>query len=306
MNIGNIFNKIGSYIDTKKEENRIYNELVNNSLVFTNFSNYTKNNNICNEGRCEEYMLLCPNLNKEYAMILDSIVPIYETALFILYTTQKKDNKNYVLVFTNYRIFVIDKTTYTILNYQDIKLFDIISKSLMTQIINFNNIILGVDTNKDNIENVERFFKDSTNRYELINNKTKYLCGIVPVYQRLNKINSGISIDNNRYVVFHDRKEKNYKVLYDDILNYELMEDGIVVLKKKTMDASHSMKSVKQSCSTITLRVTLKNNEMFVITLLESSAFASTYNHTDQTYINNFNFSKEIIDKLDSLAPKLY
>ena len=48
MNIGNIFNKIGSYIDTKKEENRIYNELVNNSLVFTNFYNHTKNNTVCN------------------------------------------------------------------------------------------------------------------------------------------------------------------------------------------------------------------------------------------------------------------
>jgi len=306
MNISSIFDKVNNLIETKKEENRIYNELLNKSLKFENLQNIVIRNTLQNEGRWEEILQLCPNLNIEQAKLIDSIIPLQETYLKIIYITQKIDNHNYIMIFTNNYIFVVDKELHLIMTYENITLFDIISKSLMTQIVNFNNIIIGIDTTQNNLNEIYQLIKNPEYRNNLINEKTKYLYGITPIYQRLNKINSGISIDNNKNVIFHDKKINNYGYKYEDIKNYEILEDQIVVLKKKTDEYSHRLTSVKQSCNTIILRVTLINDQVFSITLLEPTTFNSLYNHTDSIYTKNFNFAKEIIDKLDSLNPKPY
>jgi len=306
MKINNIFNKVSNLIDTKKQENLIYNELLNNSLRFENLKDLNNTNKLINEGNIEELLLLCPNLNKETAQIIDNLIPVYETYIKVIYITQRIDNTNYFLIFTNHRLWLLTKTKYTIYNYQDISIFDIISKSVMTQVINFNNIILGVDTSYNNILEIHKLIKDPNYRNNLIFEKTKYLCGLTPTYQNLNKILSGISIDNNNNIVFHDKKLKNYKYNYNEILNYELLEDNIVVLKRKSNNYSHSLTSVKQTCSTMNIRITLTDNRIFLIPILEPTAFNSQYKHTDSIYINNYNFAKTIIEKLDSLNPKLY
>lgn len=306
MNIGSIFDKVGSMIDTKREENRLYNELLGKSLKFEGFMDNIIRNDIVNEGRIEEILEICPNLNWEYAKIIDSLIPLSETYLKIIYITQRIDNSNYIIVFTDKYVWVLDKHKYLVKRYEDIVIFDIISKALMTQIVNFNNIIIGIDTNQNNLNELYQLVKNLEYRNNLILDKTKYLCGIIPVYQRVNKINSGISIDNNKNVIFHDKKINNYGYRYQDIKNYEVLEDNIVVLKKKTLESSHSLTSVKQMCTNMSMRVTLINDEVFSIVLLEPTTFNSGYNHNDSVYINNFKFAKEIVDKLDSLEEKLY
>lgn len=306
MNIGSIFDKVSNIIDTKKEENRLYQELFNKSLKFDNFQPMTSYNSILNEGKWEEILGLCPNLNESQAKVVDSLIPVSETYLKIIYITQRIDNCNYIIVFTDKYVWVMDKEKYLMMQYQDILVFDIISKSLMTQVVNFNNIIIGIDTTQNDLNELYQLVKDIDYRNNFIRERTKYLCGIVPIFQKLNKINSGISIDNNKNVVFHDKKLNNYVYRYQDIKNYELLEDQIVVLKKKTLESSHSMTSVKQTCNNMTLRVTLVNDQVFSIMLLEPTAFNSQYNHNDSIYIKHYKFAKEIFDKLDSLEPKLY
>ena len=195
---------------------------------------------------------------------------------------------------------------YKIFNYQDVHTFELISKSLMSQIVNFNGIVLGLDTSQNNLNVIYGLITDTNYRNSYILEKTKYLCGIVPIYQRLNKINSGISIDKDNNVVFHDKKIYNYAYRYQDILNYELLEDGIVVLKKKTFEQDHAIKSVKQNCVSISLRVTLISNQIFEISILEPTTFSNAYSHMSSTYIETMNFAKEVIDKLDELNPKPY
>jgi len=306
MNIGSLFDKVGDMIDSKKEENRLYNELLSKSLKFEGLQDIVIHNTIVNEGRIEEILGICPNLNESQAKIIDSLIPINETYLKILYITQRIDNSNYIIVFTDKYVWIINKNKYLVMRYEDILVFDIISKSLMTQVVNFNNVIIGIDTTQNNLNEVYQLVKNLEYRNNYISEKIKYLCGIIPVYQRLNNINSGISIDNNKNVIFHDKKINNYGYRYQDIKNYEILEDQIVVLKKRTMESSHSLTSVKQTCTSITMRVTLVNDQVFSITLLEPTAFNGQYNHNDSIYINSFKFAKEIVDMLDSLEEKMY
>ena len=77
-------------------------------------------------------------------------------------------------------------------------------------------------------------------------------------------------------------------------------------MKRRVNEQPTSMPFTKKECMIIKLRITLTNNEGFEITILEPSTFSSTYLHTNSTYIKNFNFAKEIIDKLDSMNDKLY
>lgn len=306
MNINNLFNKVNNIINTKKEENRLYNELLNKSLKFDSLQNIVTYNNILNEGKWEEILELCPNLNIDKAKLINSLIPINETYLKIIYTTQKIDNHNYIIILTNKYIWILDKEKYLVINYQDVTIFDIISKSLMSQIVNFNHIILEIDTTQNNLNEIYNLIKDENYKNIIIKEKTKYLCGITPTYQKLNKINSGISIDNNQTIIFHNKKINNYACKYQNIKNYEVLEDNIVVLKKKTDEYSHNLTSVKQTCINIIMRITLNDGTQFNITILEPTTFNSNYNHQDTIYIKNINFAKEIVNKLDSLAPKLY
>ena len=305
MNIGNLFGKISETINNKKIENELYNKKLNESKTFNLEKEFNPNNSNLNEGKWEEYMLICPNINIEQAKLIDSLIPISETVINIVYSTEQIDSKNFILVFTNFRIFIIDKDKYDILDYQNITNVELISKGLMTQMITINDILLGLDINQNNLNIIYGLLTNTEYRNNYINEKTKYLCGIIPIYQRLNKINSGISLDNNNNVVFHDKKINNYLYNYDDILNYELLEDNMVVLKKKTIEQDHSLKSVKNDCSSMKLRVTLKNNGVFEINILEPSTFNTTISHNSSTYSEYFSFSKEIIDKLDSLNKEL-
>ena len=61
------------------------------------------------------------------------------------------------------------------------------------------------------------------------------------------------------------------------------------------------MPFTKKECMQITLRVTLVNNQVFEIVILEPSTFNNTYSHTNSIYMKNYSFGKEIMDKLDSL-----
>ena len=306
MDIKNIFNKVNDYVNNKKEEKEIYNQKVANSKVFLLDNNIIINNDNLVIGNSYEYNDMCPYIDIEFAKIIDGIIPINETVLYIVYITQKINNESYVIVFTDLRIIIMNKEKYTNLGYNNITSFEIINKSLMSQIINFNGIILGIDINQDELSIIYNLISNIEYRNNYIIEKRKYLCGIIPVYQRLNKISSGISIDSNNIVVFHDKKINNYICRYEDILNYEVMEDNTPVIKRKTNEQSHTMGFSKKECMHMTIRVTLVNNQVFEINILEPSTFNSVYSHTDSKYINEFNFVKEIIDKLDSMNDKLY
>ena len=306
MDIKNIFNKVNNYVNNKKEERELYNQKVANSKVFILDNDIVISNDNLVMGNAYEYNNMCPYIDIEFAKIIDMIIPINETVLYIVYITQKINNESYVMVFTDLRIIIMNKEKYRNLGYNNISSFEIMNKSLMSQTINFNGIILGIDINQDELNIIYNLITNMEYRNNYIMEKKKYLCGIIPIYQKLNKIGSGISIDSNNIVVFHDKKINNYICKYEDILNYEIMEDNSSVIKRKTNDSSHAMGFSKKECMHMTIRVTLVNNQVFEINILEPSTFNGVYSHSDSKYINEFNFAKEIIDKLDSMNQNLW
>ena len=306
MNIINkVTNKVSNFVNEKKKEWELYNQTIDNSLLFT-LDKAIQNNNSVNEGNITEYKDMCPYINDNQANNISNLIPLNEIVFYIVQVEQKKDNQVLIIILTNLRIIIMKDNLYTELGYSDIKVLQLVNKSFMTQVINFNGIILGIDLNQNDLNVFYNLITNMEYRNTFINEKIKYLCGIIPVYQRLNIINSGISIDNNKNIVFHNKKVNNYLCRYDDILNYELLEDNTPVIKRRTNDDNTSMPFSKKECMQIKLRVTMINNQVFEINILEPSTFNNTYNHMNSTYIKNYNFGKEIMDKLDSLNEKLY
>lgn len=307
MNILNkITNKVNNYIDTKKKEQEIYNNMLNNSSIF-NLNNIIEiNNDYLVTSNEYEYNEMCPYINLTLSHIINGIIPLNETVLNISHITGKKDNQELFLVLTNSRIIILNKEKYCQFNYQDITILNLIRKSFMSQIINFNNVILEIDVNETELNIIYNLITNENYRNNVIQEKIKYLCGIIPIYQRINKIKSGISIDSSNNIVFHDRKINNYLCRYENILDYELMEDNTPVLKKKTRDQSQAMGFSKKECYKMSLRITLTNNQIFEITILEPSTFNSSYSHMDKTYLEYYNFGKEIIEKLETFNKDIY
>lgn len=305
MDLKNMINKVNNFVNTKKEEYEIYNQKVANSKTFE-LTNQIVSNNVMSDGNSYEYANMCPYIDLNFAKIIDNIIPLNEIVLNISYLTQKKDNQKYIMVLTSLRIIVMDKEKYHSYNYDEIIKFEVISKSLMSQIVDFNNIIIGIDVTQDELNIINNLITNINFRNNYILEKRKYLCGIVPMYQRINKIGSGISIDQNNMIVFHDKKINNYLCKYEDILNYEVLEDNTPVIKRKTNEQSQAIGFTKKECMHMTLRVTLTNNQVFEINILEATTFNSIYSHTDSRYMKEYNFVKEIIDKLDSMNPNLY
>lgn len=306
MNIKNVFNKVNDFVNTKKEQHELYNQKVANSKVFVLNDSVNINYDNMVLGNAYEYTSMCPYIDLEFAKIIDSIIPIDEVVLNIAYLTQKKNNESYVMICTNLRIIVMDKEKCHNYNYNEITNFEIISKSLMSQIIDINDIVVSLDVNQEGLDIIYNLITNVEYRNNYIIQKSKFLCGIKPIYQKLNKISSGISIDSNNTVVFHDKKMNNYICKYSDILNYEVMEDNTPVLKRKTNEQNHGLGFSKKECMRMTLRIALTNNQVFEINILEPTAFNNTYSHTDSRYTKEFDFAKEIIDKLDSMNDKLY
>ena len=256
-------------------------------------------------GRAQELKNLCPNLTDDSAKFLANVIPIWETYLFVFIITAKRTGDKYYMICTNRWIWFINDYSYKIVKYNEIYLFEVIKKSLMSQYVNFNQIVFIINDYINNVNKLIKFCNDKGYRDNEIETRCKYLCGIIPVYQNINKIMSGISIDNNKNIVLHDRKKNNIKCTYDQIEDYELMEDQTAVLKKKQAEDSHAIPFAKDSCSRISIRVTFKNNTLFLMTILEPSAFSNQYSHNDTIYKENFAFAKGIIDTLESFNPNI-
>lgn len=301
MKVTNIFGLLQDKANKIKQDKLKYEEIVSKSLKFDNLFRLDINKKKDNEGKIEEIVTMCPNLTRDKAKFIYDVIPLWEVLLYIAVISEKISGNKFYLVATNRWIWIINDYSYKIINYNEVYLLEIIKKSLMVQVVNFNQIVLNFT---DYINNVNTFIELVSNkdyREKVVLDNSKYLCGIIPTYQVLNKIQSGISMDKDNNLVFHDKKKNNIRCRYDEILDYEILEDQTSVLKKKKDNDSHAIPFAKDTCSRISIRITFNDNKLFMMSILEPSSFYSQYNHTDSIYINNFKFAKEIIDFLESL-----
>ena len=287
---------------TMKQENDNLDTLLNQTTTFQNLFPLPLLKDNYLEQRISFIKNNCPDINEEKAKIISNIIPIQETYLEVFYAKEIISNKEYYLIPTNKYLWVISQTSYGAYSYQNLSC-QIIKNNLMSKIILILNVLLEVNGSSQKIETLINIINDNTIRNSIIQEKTKYLLGITPIYQKINKLNAGLSIDSNNNIVFHN-KEDSVKCTPNEITNYEILLDNQVYFSKSSSSSS-TMSSFNTSCFQINIRITTPN-KIFTIPILEPNSFGTKYNNHDSNFTYSINFAKEIISKIQSLTIQNY
>lgn len=294
----NILTTIQNKYNNLKNENDTLNQLLKTTTTFQNLFPIPQKNNDYSEHKITYITNTCPDINKEKAEIIAKLIPIDEVYLTILYTKELLTNQEYFLIPTNKYLWIITPKTFGAIPYQN-QHCQIIKNNLMSKVILLNNILLEATGNDNKIQNFLDIINNPQKRQEIIVNKTNYLCQITPIYQKINAIGSGISIDSQKNIVFHT-KEQNQKFNINDIENYEILIDNQSFLSKN----SHTSKKITNfytACYQISIRITIKNGSILILPILEPSAFGNRYQKEDTIFQTNLNFAKIIFDKINEL-----
>ncbi len=296
--IKNIQNKY----TTMKQENDNLDNLLNQTTTFQNLFPIPLLKDNYLEQRISFIKNNCPDINEEKAKIISNIIPIQETYLEVFYAKEIISNKEYYLIPTNKYLWVISQTSYGAYSYQNLSC-QVIKNNLMSKIILILNVLLEINGSSQKIDTLINIINDNKIRNSIIQEKTKYLLGITPIYQKINKLNAGLSIDSNNNIVFHN-KEDSIKCTPNEITNYEILLDNQVYFSKNSSSTS-TMTSFNISCFQINIRITTPN-KIFTIPILEPNSFGTKYNNHDSNFTYSINFAKEIISKIQSLTIQNY
>lgn len=291
------FEKAKQEYNIKKEENANYNQLLETTTTFKNLFPITTTT------EPTEYKITyitndCPDINKEKAKIIASLIPVEETYLTILYTKEVKTNQEYYLIPTTKYLWIINAKQYGAYLYQNLTC-KTIKKNLMSKIILLNNILLEANGTDSKLNNFISIINDPEQRENIIQKKISYLCGIIPIYQSINKIGSGISIDKNSNIVFHS-KQWNYKFNITDINNYEILLDNQVTYSSKS-NTANKITNFQHNCYQISIRIETNDNQIIQLPILEPNSFNTKYQQQDTIFQSNLNFAKKIIEKINDL-----
>lgn len=292
-----LLNNINNKYNTIKEENNQYKELLNTTTTFNNLSPLPSQSNKQISEHIIHYITeTSPDINQKKANIIANLIPIKETYLSVYYAKEILTNKELYIVPTNQRLWIINQSEYITYPLEGNQI-SIIKNNIMSKSIIFNNILLEINGNNEKINNLINILTNQIERQNIINEKIKYLCGIVPIYQNINSINSGISIDAYNNIVFHS-KENNYKYNINQITNYEILLDNQTYYSK-LYQSKTTITSMYNSCYQISIRITIQNNNQIIIPILEPNDLGAKYQIQDSTFQTNLNFAKTIINKLE-------
>lgn len=297
-----IIEKAKNQYNLKKEENNYYNQLLETTTTFQNLFPITVTSEPT-EYKITYITNTSPDINKDKAKIIASLIPMTETFLTTIYAKEIKTNKEYYLIPTDKYLWIITEKNYGAYPYNNLK-GEIIKNSLMGKIILFNNILLEITGNDNKIQLFLNIVNTPIEREKYIQEKISYLCGIIPIYQKINSISSGISIDNEKNIVFHT-KDFNKKYHYTEIKYCDLLLDNQISYSTNP-NAAKRITNFQNSCYQISIRIETTNQETLIIPILEPNSFNTKYQQQDNLFQLNYDFAKEIIDKIINLNPNRY
>ena len=284
--------------NTIKQENDTLDNLLNTTTTFQNLYKIPiqKDNNL--EQKINFIQNNCPDINEEKAKLISNIIPIQETYLEVFYAKEIKSNKEYFIIPTNSYLWIISTNEYGAFDYSKLNA-TVIKNNLMSKIILTMNILLEINGSSDKIDKLINILNSQEFRNKIIQEKTKYLLGITPIYQKINKLNAGLSIDKDNTLVFHN-KEESLKCNPKELINYEILLDNQVYFSKNSSTKT-TMTSFNISCYQITIRITTPST-VFILPILEQNSFGTKYTNHDSKFTYSINFAKEIIAKLQTLT----
>lgn len=296
-------NSIKEKINNYKEEDAKYQQLLQTSSPIKSLYPLTVSNDKIQEHKIKYITYNCPDINEEKATIITKLIPLQETLLEAYYSKDIITQKEYFIIPTNYRLWIISTEGYITYSLTQSNI-SIIKNNLMSKVILLNNTLFEINGSNDKITKLLSILTNPEERQNIISKETAYLCGITPIYQKINSLHSGISLDQQNNIVIHT-KDNSYKCQVTEITNYELMLDNHTYLSKESYKKT-SLGMAKTSCYKMTLRLTINNANQIEMTILEQSDFNTKYESTGSTYQTNLAFAIEIIDKIKDLTEIKY
>lgn len=299
--INNKFNGVKDKINTLKEENELYQKLLDTSTTLQDFQPNQKTNQEITEYIVHYIHTTCPDINTDKATIIAHLIPITETLLEVYYAKEILTNNEYFIIPTNYRLWIISTQNYKILSLDNNQI-SIIKNNLMSKVLLLNNVLLEVNGTTEKINKLINILNNPTIRQNIIQEETNYLCGIIPTYQKINSLKSGISIDKDKNIVIHS-KENNYKLHISGITNYEILLDNQIHYSKNS-NSKTTITNFNTSCFKISIRFTTQDNTQIIIPILEPNNFGTKYQSHDTIFQTNLTYATELIKILESLQTK--
>ena len=241
----------------------------------------------------------CPDLNENKAKIILNTLPINELHLSVLYAKEVKTNNEYYLVPTTNCLWIMSQVGFIKYEYNDLTM-SVIKGGLLSKIVKLNNYVFEITGDK--IEYLNNLISNETFRNEEITKMNNTLCGLIPTLRIITNIESGITIDSNKNIIFHTN-DFNKKYHISELDKYELYLDNNSTIEKRTK-MKVRITAGKNACYEMKLKITPKNEVAFFVPILPRRAFEKMYPNTRESYMNSFKLSKEIIDILDDLNEK--
>lgn len=301
-----MFQKLWSGIQEKykkmQEGDELYYQLLGKVALLPEFYPFTaidKKNLTISHKQLQE---ICPDLNEANAVVIRGLIPIDEVCLECFYASECKSGVKFYFVATTSFLWLINPIdkTYLKYQYQGISVSPVKS-GLMSQVILLGNMLFTVNGLGDAVSQFEKLFLDVNYRSEVIRNKLAMFCNAHPKTFYLNSLGSGISIGDHNEIVFHT-KESHVKYMIQDIKNYELLLDDMVVREKKSSRRSR-ITANKSSCYEMVLRVTV-GDQILLIPILERTVFNNLYSSTNEVFRECRSFGDKLINILDDLDEK--
>lgn len=292
--VNNIKDKVGDM----QKANEEYQQQLLNSATMPQLSQIpnVKNENLKISG--ELVTEICPNIPVQKGNIITNLIPINELMLIVIYAKEVKTNKEYYIIPTTSYLWIMNDTSYIRYNYENL-VIKVLKSGLMSKSVNLLNVIFELSGENTQIDYLVNVINNQEFRTQEITKKVSTLCGTNPIKRNINRIETGISVDQNKNVVFHT-KTFNQVFNIKDIDNFELMLDNNVLQEKRTKMQTR-ITAGKSSCYEIKIRVTITDGRTFVLPILPRSQFDQLYQSTSEKYLKNMKFAKEIMDELDYL-----
>lgn len=245
----------------------------------------------------KEQMILnvCLTINVENAKVVNSLIPVDETIIDVKTGREAKTEIEYAFVITDKRLWILNKNEYITYDFGAPKNFEIVNKGLMSQGVMFDDKAFILDGSEADIQKFIDTMTKNDFRMQVVTRKAQYLCGVTPVSQILNMNMRGVTFAENNMVVLHNNTD-NKLVSINDIQMVQILINDTVVLSRGRID-SGSIISSPMEARKISVKFLLNMGD-YTIDVLPQNMMNSTYKREDITYINNYDFSKKIVEAI--------
>lgn len=251
----------------------------------------------------KEQMILnaCLTLNVENAKLINRLLPIDETVVDIKTSKESKTEIVYNFIITDKRLWVMNKNEYITFEFDDIKTCEIVNKGLMAQGVNFNGMAFVIDGRDVEVERFLNILKKPDYRMEATSRKIQYLLGVTPRKQFLNMNLKGITFGDTGTIVLHNTPDSKI-INIKDLDSVELLINDVVTIKKGKTDSTSFM-STPLEARKMSVKFIFGLSE-YTIDTMPQNMMNTTYKREEQTYIANYEFSKNIVDTVAALIKK--